>query len=223
VEVHWTVSRPASAITVEDHDAVLRGIEQHGTAWRLRALIRLALAPYEERELRWTLQRGNPPVLPDPPAGVRMAVLEDGTDTWGHSLVSYGREVTASPATTLRCAGGPDGLVEVFGHWHEHDRALKLILPWSQLSRSPSVRFTTAQGEMPGGEWDGPVWGRIWSYDCVDDSLRVTIRRSPPYALHDPIPRIEGIDYSYTDQGPFLYRLWLEPHPRRVPPEVVSL
>ncbi len=223
VEVSWISARMARAITVEDHDAILRGVEQHGTSWRLHALVRLALAPNEQRELRWTPITGRPPVLEPPPAGVRLLVVEDGTDTWGHSLVSYGPEVTMSPRSELFCAGGPDGLVEVWGDWHERDRALKLVIPFELLDAQLLSRFKGASGEMPGGEWDGPVWGRIWSYDVLSDCLRVTLRRSPPYALHDPIRRTDGVEYSYTDHGAFTIRFWLQPQPLRVPPEVITL
>ena len=128
-----------------------------------------------------------------------------------------------SARSQLSCAGGPDGLVEVRGHWHERDRALKLVVPFELLDPRRLERFTDADGEMPGGEWDGPVWGRVWSYDIVSDCLRVTLRRSPPYALHDPIRRADRVEYSYTDHGPFSTRLWLRPQPLRVPPEIITL
>jgi Glycosyl hydrolases family 38 N-terminal domain/Alpha mannosidase middle domain len=223
VEVSWISARMARGVEVDGHDAILRRVEQHGTSWRLHALVRLALAPNEQRELQWSPIKGHPPVLEPPPPGVRVIVADDGTDTWGHSLVSYGPEAAMSPRSQLTCAGGPDGLVEVWGDWHERDRALKLIIPFDLLDAQLLDRLNDANGEMPGGEWDGPIWGRIWSYDIESDCLRVTLRRSPPYALHDPIRRIEGVEYSYTDQGPFTNRLWLQPQPLRVPPEIVTL
>jgi hypothetical protein len=225
VPVQWTVARPASAIAVEGHEAILRRVEQLGTAWRLHALVRLALAPREERELRWSIHRGDPPVLDPPPPGMRTVVVEDTTDTWGHSLVAYGREVEPSSATMLECVGGPDGLVEVRGDWHEHDRALKLVIPFALLDPRlcARVKASAGAGEMPGGVWNGPVWGRVWSYDVIDNALRLTLRRSPPYALHDPISRVDGIDYIYTDQGRFTHRIWIEPQPTRVPPEIITL
>jgi hypothetical protein len=223
VEVSWISARIAREIEVDDHDAILRRVEQHGTSWRLHALVRLALAPNEQRELHWTPTAGRPPVLEPPPTGVRLLAVEDGTDTWGHSLVSYGPEVALSARSQLSCAGGPAGLVEVRGDWHERDRALKMIIPFELLDPRLLDRFNDADGEMPGGEWDGPVWGRIWSYDIESDCLRVTLRRSPPYALHDPIRRTDGVAYSYTDQGPCMSRLWLQPQPLRVPPEIITL
>lgn len=223
VEVSWISARMASGVEVEGHDAVLRRVEQHGTSWRLHALVRIELAPNEQRELHWSPIKGSPPALETPPPGVRVIVVDDGTDTWGHSLVSYGPEVAMSTRSQLSCAGGPDGLVEVWGDWHERDRALKLVIPFELLDARLLDRIGEASGEMPGGEWDGPVWGRVWSYDIDVDCLRVTLRRSPPYALHDPIRRVERVDYSYTDQGSFTNRLWLQPQPLRVPPEIVTL
>jgi hypothetical protein len=223
VEVSWVSARIARGIEVDGHEAVLRRVEQHGTSWRLEALVRLKLAAHEERELRWVPINGRPPVLDPPPPGVHVIVVDDGTDTWGHSLVSYGSEVEMSSASTLSCSGGPDGLVEVRGEWHEHDRALKLVIPCELLDSSRLDRFAEANGEMPGGEWDGPIWGRVWSYDFESSCLRVTLRRSPPYALHDPIRRVAGVEYAYTDQGRFTNRFWLHPQPLRVPPEVVTL
>jgi Glycosyl hydrolases family 38 N-terminal domain/Alpha mannosidase middle domain len=223
VEVSWISARIAQGIEVDGHDAVLRRVEQHGTSWRLHALVHLALAPNEERELRWAPITGRPPVLEPPSPGIRMIVVEDGTDTWGHSLVSYGPEVELSSASRVACAGGPDGLVEVWGHWHERDRALKLVIPFEALDANLLDRFTDAKGEMPGGEWDGPIWGRIWSYDVKSRCVRVTLRRSPPYALHDPIRRVDGVELAYTDHGRFTNRLWLQPQPLRVPPELVTL
>jgi len=223
VEVSWISARMARGVEVDDHEAILRAVEQHGTSWRLHALVRLALAPKEQRELHWRPLAGHPPALEPPPSGVCLIAVEDGTDTWGHTLVSYGREVTMSARSQLSCAGGPDGLVEVRGHWHERDRALKLVIPFGLLDPRRLDRFTDADGEMPGGEWDGPVWGRIWSYDILSNCLRVTLRRSPPYALHDPIRRTDGVEYSYTDHGPFSTRLWLQPQPLRVPPEILTL
>ena len=222
-EVSWISSRVAQGIEVDDHDAILRRVEQHGTSWRLHALVRLALAPNEQRELHWSPIKGRPLALEPPPPGVRVMVVEDGTDTWGHSLVGYGPEVAMSPRSQLSCAGGPDGLVEVWGDWYERDCALKLIVPFDVLDAQLLHRLGDASGEMPGREWDGPIWGRIWSYDIGSDSVRVTLRRSPPYALHDPIRRVEGVMYSYTDQGPFTTRLWLRPQPLRIPPEIITL
>jgi hypothetical protein len=223
VAVSWICARMATAIEVEGHDAVLRSVEQHGTSWRLDALVRMVLAPNEERVLRWSPIKGQPPVLEPPPHDVRVVVVEDGSDTWGHSLVSYGPEVALSAASQLSCAGGPDGLIEVWGHWYERDRALKLVIPFELLDAGSLERLSEAQGEMPGGEWDGPIWGRVWSYDLQADSLRITLRRSPPYALHDPIRRVAGVEYSYTDHGRFRTRVWLRPQPLRVPPEIVTL
>jgi Glycosyl hydrolases family 38 N-terminal domain/Alpha mannosidase middle domain len=222
VEVAWTASRPASGIAVEDHESFLLHVEQHGTAWRLRSLVHLDLEPNEERELAWELVPGKGPVRPFPPSGVRFAVLDDPTDTWGHSLVSYGAEVDPTSATRLRCAGGPDGLVEVWGEWYERDRALKLVVPRALLPEDRRGRLEKTAGEMPGGEWEGPVWGRVWSYDVVggagEELLRITIRRSPPYALHDPLRRVDGIEFAYTDQGGFRASYWLRSQPSRPPP-----
>ncbi|MGO9876836.1 MAG: hypothetical protein ACLPVY_23935 [Acidimicrobiia bacterium] len=223
MDVSWISARMAAAIEVEGHDAILRKVEQHGTSWRLNALVRIVLAPNEERELRWSPINGQPPVLEPPPPDVRMIVVEDGSDTWGHSLVRYGPEVAASAASQLSCAGGPDGLIEVWGHWHERDRALKLVIPFELLDARLLDRFSEADGEMPGGEWDGPIWGRVWSYDLGPDCLRITLRRSPPYALHDPIRRVARVEYSYTDHGRFMNRFWLQPQPLRVPPEILTL
>ena len=154
---------------------------------------------------------------------MRATVVEDGTDTWGHSLIAYGPEVELSARSEVWCAGGPDGLVEVGGDWHERDRALKLVLPFALLDSRLFDRLAGARGEMPGGEWDGPVWGRVWSYDVDAECLRITVRRSPPYALHDPMRRVDGVDYSYTDQGRFTSRYWLRSQPVRVPPVVITL
>ena len=222
VDVVWTSSQLASDIAVDGHNAVLRHVEQHGIAWRLHGLVHLTLSPHEQRELHWAPVPGRPGALPEPPPGVRLAVVEDGTDTWGHSLVRYGAEVAPSPATGLFCAGGPDGLIEAGGVWFERDRALKLVIPYAHLDSGLITRLGSAGGEMPGGAWAGPVWGRVWSYDVVDETLRITLRRSPPYALHDPIPRLAHVDYAYTDQGSFTARVWLRPQPARVPPLLVS-
>jgi len=223
VDAVWTSSQLAQDVVVDGCDAVLRRVEQHGIAWRLHVLVHLTLAPHEERELRWAPVPGRPGALDPPPAGVRLAVVEDGTDTWGHSLVSYGAEVAPSPASELFCAGGPDGLVEAAGTWLERDRALKLVIPIALLDPEHVSRVAREEGEMPGGEWTGPVWGRVWSYDTTADALRVTLRRSPPYALHDPMPRLSHVDRTYTDQGFFTARLWLRPQPARVPPLLVTL
>ena len=223
VEVSWISARMAGGIEVDGHEALLRRVEQHGTSWRLHALVHLTLAANEERELRWTPIRGRPPTLDAPPRGIRVIVVDDGTDTWGHSLVDYGPEVELSAASRLTLAGGPDGLLEVWGHWHERDRALKLVIPFEVIDASRVNLLGDTEGEMPGGEWDGPIWGRIWSYDLKSGCLRVTLRRSPPYALHDPIRRIDGVDLAYTDHGRFLSRLWLEPQPRRVPPKLTTM
>ena len=81
------------------------------------------------------------------------------------------------------CAGGPDGLVEIGGDWHERDRVRSSsVLPFDLLDPAFLDRLAGANGEMPGGEWDGPVWGRVWSYDVDAECLRLTVRRSPPYA-----------------------------------------
>ena len=229
VDVAWIAARPAHGIEVEGHDAVLRRVEQHGTSWRLHALVHLTLGPHEERELHWNPVKGRPPALEPAPAGVRVVAVVDGTDTWGHSLVSYGPEVELSSRSEVTCTGGPDGLIEVRGDWHERDRALKLVIPFGLLDQPLLDRLigrptgaVGAAGEMPGGEWSGPIWGRVWSYDLDQECLRVTLRRSPPYALHDPMRRVSGIDYSYTDQGTFTNRYWLEPQPARVSPEIVT-
>jgi len=223
IEVSWIAARMAAGIEVEGHDATLRTVEQHGTAWRLNALVRVALAPYEERELWCSPVDGRPPVPEPHPPGGRLVIVEDGTDTWGHSLVSYGPEVAMSSASRLSCAGGPDGLIEVRGDWHEQDRALKLVIPFELLDTGLLERCTNAHGEMPGGEWDGPIWGRVWSYDIDAHCLRITLRRSPPFALHDPIRRVDGVEYAYTAQGRFTNRYWLQPQPRRAPPDIRTL
>ena len=222
VEVSWISSRPASGIEVVDHDAALLHVEQHGTAWRLHAIVDLALGPHEQRELRWKPVAGKGPTRSPAPTGARLVVVDDPTDTWGHTLVRYGDEVEPTPATRLHCAGGPGGLVEVWGEWYERDRALKLVLPFDLLPADLTDGLHGTDGEMPGGDWEGPVWGRVWSYDVVDEgnitSLRITVRRSPPYALHDPLRRIPEIEFSYTDQGSFCSRYWLRPQPSRPPP-----
>lgn len=215
ISVTWTSSVCASDVSVDGARAVLRRVEQHGTAWRLHVLLWVVLRPGEEEILTWRPVPGPAPTPPPPPEGVRLAVLDDGTDTWGHTLRAFGPEVEPGPATELHLAGGPDGMIEAWGQWHERDRALKLIIP----SKLPPT-----DGEMPGGEWDGPrVWGRVWSYDVVAGELRITLLRSPPYALHDPTRREPGVIHNYQEQGPFLSRLWLEPEPLRVPPVVETL
>jgi hypothetical protein len=233
VDVGWISSRPASAITVDDHDATLLHVEQHGTSWRLHALVHLTLGPHEERELRWSPVLGKGPPRRPVPDGVRLVVVDDPTDTWGHTLVVYGDEVEPTAATTLRLAGGPDGLIEAWGDWHEHDRALKLVVPFDLLDDElagllPGATGAMASdnGEMPGAEWDGPLWGRVWSYDVVDGGsgplLRITLLRSPPFALHDPLTRIPEIEFTYTDQGRFRARFWLQPQPSRPPPLLIT-
>ncbi len=226
VEVAWLASRPGSAIEVDDHDATLLHVEQYGTAWRLHALVHLELAPHQECELRWKVVIGKGPVRDPAPAGVHLVAVDDQTDTWGHTLVRYGDEVAPTSMTRLQCAGGPAGLVEAWGDWYEQDRALKLILPIDLLGADPANRLASAHGEMPGGEWEGPVWGRVWSYDVVErdgvPSLRITLRRSPPYALHDPLRRVPGIEFPYTEQGAFCCRYWLRPQPVRPPPLIIS-
>lgn len=222
VEATVTASRPAAVVHVEGHRAELRAVEQYGTAWRLHVLVHLALEAGEERALAWSIEPGTPPPLPDPPAGVRLAVVEDGTDTWGHSLVSYGPEVTLSAASSVSCTGGPDGLIEVRGEWLERDRALKLLIPGRLLDGTGLAALAGDGGEQPGGDFAGPVWGRVWSYDVVDGVLRITLRRSPPFALHDPLERAPGIGQTYTDQGQFAARVWLEPQASGVPPELVT-
>ena len=224
-EVAWTSSRPASEIAVDGHDAALLHVEQHGTAWRLHAVVHLELEPHEERALRWEWAPGRGPTRPDPPAGVRLMAVDDQTDTWGHALVRYGDEVDVTAPTRLRCAGGPGGLVEAWGEWYERDRALKLVIPFDLLPEGH--RLNAANGEMPGGEWAGPLWGRVWSYDVVGAgggaaALRITLRRSPPFALHDPLKRVDGVEFTYTDQGPFRSRFWLRPQPTRPPPLFIT-
>jgi len=211
----WSSTQPAASVEAEGAPAVLRRVDQHGLGYRLHVLLWLALRPYEERMLSWRVIPGPPPAPPPPPAGVRLAVLVDGTDTWGHSLRSYGLETRSSPGTRLVLAGGPNGLVEVWGDWHEKDRVLKLVVP---------ADFSDTEGEMPGGQWNGPVvWGRVWSYDVVAGDLRITLRRSPPFALHDPMPRQLGVEYRYQEQGSFSARLWFQPRPARVPPVVATV
>ena len=223
VNVAWISARMAQGIEVEGHDAILRRVEQHGTSWRLHALVRLTLEPNEQRELHWSPIKGRPPAVQPAPPGVRTVVTEDGTDTWGHSLVRYGPETAMSPRSSVSCAGGPDGLIEVSGDWHERDRALKLVIPFELLDEQLLDQVTNGDGEIPGGDWDGPLWGRVWSYDVDADCLRVTLRRSPPYALHDPIRRTEGVEYSYTDHGTFVTQLWLQRQPVRVPPRIRTI
>ena len=190
---------------------VLRRVEQYGAAWRLHALVHLDLAPDEERELHWSTRRGGPPAARRR-RGMRVAVVADGTDTWGHSLVRYGPEVDAvAPARSLqlrrarRPRRGP-------GRLDERDRALKLAIPFELLDPElPPPVAVAPTARCPAATGTGPLWGRVWSYDVdVGDALRITLRRSPPYALHDPLERVDGIDFAYTDQDPFTARFRLQ-------------
>ena len=73
--------------------------------------------------------------------------------------MSYGAETEMSSASQLFCAGGPDGLIEVWGEWYERDRALKLVVPFDLLDARLLDRLADADGEMPGGEWRRPDLG----------------------------------------------------------------
>lgn len=219
--VRWRTGQLAAAIEVDDHPSVLRRVEQHGAGWVLDGLVKVSLAAHEELDLRWRPIPGPPPELPPVEPGISLAILEDGSDTWGHGIEGFGDEAAPSGRTTLHLAGGPDGLVEVWGDWQEPNRVLKLCIPRRLLQLDAPAG--NERGEMPGREMDGPVWGRVWSYDRTDDALRITLRRSPPYAMHDPMREVPGARHRYTDLGWFTSRFWLTPQPTGLPPQVTTL
>lgn len=211
--------RPYVTIDMAGRRCSVRNIAQHGAGYRLTALVHVALGPGEHQIVSWSGSETAPPDTPTPPIdGLRLIVLADGSDTWGHGIERFGNETDDEHGCTV--AQGPDGLVEVTGTWNLPNRVLKLCIPLRCLDPTAATLTTPADGEMPGRHFDGPIWGRVWSYDVTADDLRITLRRSPAYALHQPMTERPGVSYRYTDIGTVTTRLWLEPQPCRLPPRV---
>jgi len=114
--------------------------------------------------------------------------------------------------------------------WHEKRKLLKLLLPLN-------FKFDSVEAEIPYGwirrkdpEVERPVqrWINITandgktglavinsvvtSYDYRENTLRLTLLRSPPYAHHIPYKINEGEEFEAVDQGLHEYRFLLIPY-----------
>ncbi len=122
-------------------------------------------------------------------------------------------------------ADSPDVHVDLKLFWGERNTMLKLgfgttISDADALYEGAySVTAKPCDGaERPGGSWgalEGAIDGTSLTFAVVNDakhgysaettpggtSLRLTVLRSPPYALHDPHPFHEDEDLDYLDQG----------------------
>jgi alpha-mannosidase len=116
--------------------------------------------------------------------------------------------------------------------WHEKLKMLKLSFPLdlSDAQSTTEIPYGTIQrvddgGEEPCQSWvdlsgtvDGQRCGLAllndckYGYDVRDAELRMSILRSPVYALHRPRQIEEGVTYHYTDQGEQTVHLALVPH-----------
>ncbi|HZJ87549.1 MAG TPA: glycoside hydrolase family 38 C-terminal domain-containing protein [Sphaerochaeta sp.] len=124
--------------------------------------------------------------------------------------------------------------VKVLVSWQEKQQMLKLQFPLNldfrkAVSETP---FGIIERAFNGEEESGQTWmdgcGQLrgtkqlyglalandgkYSLDFNDDTMHLTVLRSPIYAHHDPAVPEEGVTYHYQDQGPQTFNYSLVPH-----------
>ncbi|MCX7045539.1 MAG: hypothetical protein NTX50_08665 [Candidatus Sumerlaeota bacterium] len=189
---------------------------------------------------------------------IRVAAINDPSDTWSHSISGYGAEIAGEFKTptpwrvcdqgplriTLRNEmqlGGSTLLWQVYlqgdepivrirlrVNWNGRNKILKLLIPltraeWSRVDGIPGGRI-----ERKFDSQEYPVFNfvsvaakdkalaivsrDIYAADAQpDNTLRLTLLRSPAYAFHDPDRLDENGVYPFTDQGVHEYEIALMP------------
>lgn len=112
--------------------------------------------------------------------------------------------------------------------WRQTFQTLKLSfpVPFTAESWTAEAPHGVAERSVDGGEEPIQKWVDIGNqerglaiandskYGCSaePDELRVTLLRSPPYALHSPTKSYDYTRYQFTDQGPQTFSLAVLPH-----------
>jgi len=154
----------------------------------------------------------------------RVTVLEDGPVRL--SIVVAARHGASRMTTQIVLPADPALPVElrVRLDWHEQRRLLRLAYPVSATAFEYEVPAgwdtRPANGrEVPGQRWvravrkDGAVAivnDAKYSYAAQDGTLYITAVRSPVFAHHDPIPLEPVAHYTFMDQGPQRFTIWLK-------------
>lgn len=129
-------------------------------------------------------------------------------------------------------AGAPFVDLSLTVDWHERFKMLKLATPINV--RAPRVTASAPYGciarladglEEPCQGWIDVSGGRggepqglcvindsKYGYDALQGELRLSILRSPIYAFHRPRKVVEGVDYTFIDQGTQVVHMRLFPH-----------
>jgi alpha-mannosidase len=189
---------------------------------------------------------------------VRLDLIRDLSDTWSHSIDRYDEIPVASaqwsdPTTIytgpLVAALATDGSIgrsdlqaewrvyanERFAelklrvHWREHNRVLKLVLPFlahggKRVDGHMGTSITRANNgkERPLRDWTllageagsslGVVCPDTYALDATDEHVRLTLLRSPLMAHHDPAPpRAAAAEVSDQGVHVFLFRFFYGP------------
>lgn len=118
-------------------------------------------------------------------------------------------------------------LVDATVNWQEHRKALKLEFPVvGEGQASCEMPFGHTLKKMDGKEEPMQQWADIssqgvglsvindgkYSVDFHENTIGMTILRSPVYAHHDPYVLRDDEEYSYMDQGIQHFRYALLPH-----------
>lgn len=195
----------------------------------------------------------NREILAGPASAV---VIEDDTDTWGHTLkklkrqagefrLTFAKVLDSGPVRTcLRVTAvfGKSTLVQTYSlyaearqlavqasvNWQEHSRALKLYFPVAAQGGEAGceIPFGWMKKEQNGFEEPMQRWADIsgencglsilndnkYSVDFENDTIGLTVLRSPVYAQHDPYVLREDEEYDYMDQGISRFGYTLLPH-----------
>jgi len=108
--------------------------------------------------------------------------------------------------------------------WHEKHKILKLSYQLPKISKIfAEAPYGETQRDANGQEYpmqralflEGPEGGVLfandgkYSYDVLENELRLTLLRSAPYAWHDPYRLKKNHSYFYTDQGIQEFDFWM--------------
>ena len=195
VELEWTWLRAAGAHVVDDEDEVVpmqmtRPLTtMSGSRGRLAFLVDVPPLGYRTYRVRpGTVDAGRPDVEPEHAIESRAVVVDDPSDTWGHGVVAYDREVgeferraprviekgpvrtivrveSRYGSSTLRedyvhTAGAAYVDVRIALDWHERLKLLKLR--YASGADAPTATFEIPYGQIVrpanGGEEPGQSW-----------------------------------------------------------------
>jgi alpha-mannosidase len=158
---------------------------------------------------------------------VSARVLEAGP-VQGCLEVNYAWDL--SRLRLLFTLGADEAFMKIRGRvdWRQTFQTLKLSFPvpfkaesWTAAAAYGIAERKTDGGEEPVQQWvdlsiedRGIAVANDAKYACSanPDDLRMTLLRSPPYALHNPWTTDDFTRFEFTDQGPQTFRMTVLPH-----------